>query len=77
MSLIGVILPLSRNDIMNLYLEKRPDGTYYFRQTKLVNKKQVVKRISLKTRSAKIAKLLAIQLLAKTLKRLITNNKSC
>ncbi|WP_019880727.1 MULTISPECIES: phage integrase SAM-like domain-containing protein [unclassified Methylophilus] len=50
---------------MNLYLEKRPDGTYYFRQTKLVNKKQVVKRISLKTRSAKIAKLLAIQLLAK------------
>lgn len=50
---------------MKLYLEKRPDGTYYFRQTKLVNKKQVVKRISLKTRSVKIAKLLAIQLLAK------------
>lgn len=50
---------------MNLFIEKRPDGTYYFRQTKLVNKKQVAKRINLKTRSVKIAKLLAIQLLAK------------
>lgn len=50
---------------MNLLLEKRPSGTYYFRQTFMVDKKQVAKRINLKTSSIKIAKLLAIQLLAK------------
>ncbi len=49
---------------MNLYLEKRPSGIYYFRQTKLVDRKQVVKRVSLKTRDIKLARHLAIQLIA-------------
>jgi len=50
---------------MNLLLEKRTDGTFYFRQTKVVNNKQVAKRINLKTRSIKTAKILAIQILAR------------
>lgn len=49
---------------MNLYLEKRPSGIYYFRQTRRIDKKQVVKRVSLKTRDIKLARHLAIQLIA-------------
>ncbi len=50
---------------MKLFLEKRLDGTYYFRQTKIVSGKQISKRFSLKTRHKKEAQFLAIQILAK------------
>ncbi|MGP1716821.1 MAG: site-specific integrase [Methylophilus sp.] len=50
---------------MKLFLEKRTDGTFYFRQTKIVNNKQIAKRINLKTRCIKTARILAIQILAR------------
>lgn len=48
---------------MAQYLEQRR-GYYYFRQVAIINGKQKVKRISLKTKDLKIAKMLSIQILA-------------
>ncbi|WZB69152.1 hypothetical protein WJ968_20995 [Achromobacter xylosoxidans] len=45
------------------YLEQRR-GYYYFRQVAIINGKQKAKRISLKTKDLKIAKMLSIQILA-------------
>lgn len=48
---------------MAQYLELRR-GYYYFRQVAIINGKQKAKRISLKTKDLKIAKMLSIQILA-------------
>ena len=48
---------------MAQYLEQRR-GYYYFRQVAIINGKQKAKRISLKTKDLKIAKMLSIQILA-------------
>jgi integrase len=45
-------------------LERRKFGVYYFRQTMQLDGKQVVKRISLRTKNSKVAKFLALQLKA-------------
>ena len=47
------------------YLEKRKFGTYYFRQTAEVNGKQVVRRVSLRTKDLRLAKFLALQMKAR------------
>ena len=49
---------------MALNLEKRQDGTFYFRRTYNLNGKQKSVRTSLKTKSYKTARILAIQILA-------------
>lgn len=49
---------------MALNLEKRLDGTFFFRRTYLKDGKQKALRVSLKTKSYKTAKILAIQILA-------------
>ena len=49
---------------MSLNLEKRQDGTFYFRRTYNLNGKQKAVRTSLKTKSYKTARILAIQILA-------------
>jgi integrase len=46
-------------------LERRDFGVYYFRQTLIVEGKQVVKRFSLKTKNTTVAKFLALQLKAR------------
>ena len=49
---------------MALNLEKRQDGTFYFRRTYYLNGKQKAVRTSLKTKSYKTARILAIQILS-------------
>ena len=46
-------------------LERRKLGVYYFRQTVIVDGKQIAKRFSLNTKDTKIAKFLALQIKAK------------
>lgn len=63
---------------MALNLEKRLDGTFFFRRTYVVDGKQKAIRTSLKTKSYKTAKILAIQILAsvemdKLLQQLLSN----
>ncbi|WP_158658271.1 hypothetical protein [Achromobacter sp. AONIH1] len=62
-SLQGVIYHLQLGVTMAQYLEQRR-GYYYFRQVAMINGKQKAKRISLKTKDLKIAKMLSIQILA-------------
>lgn len=49
---------------MALNLEKRQDGTFYFRRTYYLNGKQKAVRTSLKTKSYKTARILAIHILS-------------
>jgi len=48
-----------------IQLEKSKFGIYYFRQIMQVGEKQVVKRVSLHTKDTKVAKFLAIQIMAR------------
>lgn len=48
------------------YLEQRRFGVYYYRQTVEVDGRQVVKRVSLRTKDTKAAKFIALQMRART-----------